>query len=73
MKIWYIAGEAFTDIDDAVEATVGLIGQSELAIHESELADSHSIVFKEARADLQNMCEGDVHDFFGVQITVGSL
>lgn len=73
MKAWYVGGKAYIDIDDAVEVVVNLVGDREMAIYKSAHDDSHVMIFKEARADLQHMSEGDVHDFMGVLITAGNI
>jgi hypothetical protein len=73
MKVWYIGRETYFDIDDAVEAVVSLVGDREREIHKFTHADSDIMIFKEARATLQHMCEGDVHDFMGVLITTGNI
>ncbi len=73
MKVWYVGGQAYIDIDDAVEATVSLVGDREMAIYKSTHDDAHIMIFKEARADLQHLDEGYTHDFMGVIITVGNI
>ncbi len=72
-KVWYIGSKAYIDIDDAVEAVVTLVGDRERASCKSVHDDAHVMIFKEARADLQHMDEGDTRDFMGVLVTVGNI
>ena len=73
MKVWNVGGKAYIDIDDAVEAVVGLVGDREMAIYKTNRDDWNAMIYKEARADLKHMKEGDVHDFMGVLISTGNL
>ena len=73
MKVWYVGGQAYIDIDDAVEVTVSLVGDREMAIYKSTHDDAHSMIYKEARLELQHMDKGDELDFMGVMITVGNI
>ena len=41
MKVWYVGGQAYIDIDDAVEATVSLVGDREMAIYKSTHVTTH--------------------------------
>ncbi len=71
MRAWYVGGQAYIDIDDAVEAVVRLVEDREMAIYTSTHGGRHAMIFQEARAVLQYMSDGDVHDFMGVLITAG--
>jgi len=73
LKVWNVGGKAYIDIDDAVEAVVGLVGDREKAIYKSNRDDWEVMIYKEARADLKHMKEGDEHDFMGVLITIGNM
>lgn len=73
MKAWYVGGTPYIDIDDAALVVVSSVGERERAIYESSHDDPQVRILKEARADLQHMSEGDVHDFMGVIITIGSV
>ena len=73
MKVWNVGGKAYIDIDDAVEAVVGLVGDREMAIYKTNRDDWEVMICKEARADLKHMEEGDKHNFMGVLITIGNV
>ena len=73
MKVWNVGGKAYIDIDDAVEAVVGLVGDRQMAIYKTNRDNSKVMIFKEARANLKHMKEGDEHDFMGVLITTGNM
>lgn len=73
MKVWYIGGKAYIDIDDAVEMVVGLVGDSEMAVYKAGRDDWQTMIYKEARASLKDMEENDEHDFMGVLISAGKL
>jgi len=73
LKVWNVGGKAYIDIDDAVEAVVGLVGDREMAIYKANRDDWKVMIYKEARSDLKHMKEGDEHDFMGVLITIGNL
>jgi hypothetical protein len=73
LNAWYVNGNAYMYIDDAVKAVVSLIGERELAIYGSEHVNANVMLSKEARAVLLDMAEGDVHDFMGVLITIENI
>jgi len=73
LKVWNVGGKAFIDIDDAVEVVVGLVGDRELEIYKTNRDNWKVMIYKEARAALKHMKDGDVHDFMGVLITIGNL
>jgi hypothetical protein len=73
LKVWYVGGEAYNNIDDAVEAVVGLVGDREMALYIIARDDWETMIYKEARVVLKHMEEGDVHDFMGVLITIGNM
>jgi hypothetical protein len=73
LKAWHVGGKSYIDIDDAVEVVVSLVGDHERAIYESTHKDANEMIFKEARADLLHMVEGDTHDFMGILITVENI
>jgi len=72
-KVWNVGGEPFTDVDDAVEAVAGLVGNREMAIYKTNHDDWKEMVYKEIRADLMRMDEGDIHNFMGVPITLANM
>jgi len=73
LKVWYIGGKAYIDIDDAVEVVVGLAGASEVAEYAAAHYDWQAMIYKEARADLKHMQENDEHNFMGVLISAGNM
>ena len=73
LKVWHVGGKAFIDIDDAVEMVVGLVGDRALAIYKTNRDNWKVMIYKEARAALKHMEEGEVHDFMGVLITLGNM
>ena len=73
LKVWYVGGKAYIDIDDAVELVVGLVGDREREIYKTNRDNWEVMMYKEARAALKHMKEGEVHDFMGVLITIGNL
>jgi hypothetical protein len=73
MKVWYVYGKAYVDIDDAVDAVVGSVGDREMAVYKPTRDDWETMIHKEARATLKHMDEVDQHDFMGVLITSGNM
>ena len=71
MKVWNVGGNAYINIDDAVEVVVGLVGDEEMEIYKTNRDDWKAMIYKEARAALKHMQEGDTEDFMGVIITIG--
>ena len=73
LKVWHVGGKAFIDIDDAVEMVVVLVGEHALPIYKTNRDNWNVMIYKEARAALKHMEEGDTHDFMGVLITIGNM
>jgi len=73
LKIWNVGGKSYIDIDDAVEAVVGLVGDREMALYKANRDNWKVMIYKEARVDLKHMEEGDELDFMGVRITIGNM
>jgi predicted oxidoreductase len=73
LKAWYVGGKPYIDIDDAALTVVSLVGDREREIYNSTHDDPQVRILKEARLALQDMCDGDVHDFMGVIVTIENL
>ena len=58
-----VGGKAYIDIDEAIEAVVGLVGERCMAIYKSNRDDWEVMIRKEARADLRRMTQGSELNF----------
>ena len=60
MGVWNVGGKAYIDIDDAVEAVVGLVGDREMNIYKTNRDDRKVMIYKEARLDLKHVEEREM-------------
>ncbi len=72
MKVWYVDGKPYTDIEDAAAAAVASVGHHARTIYESTHDDAQAMIYKEALVTLKEMYLGDQHDFMGVSLSIGS-